>query len=162
MSVMGEPTPQGGWLDDEEQAAWRAYVETVGDLSGALETDLAASGLTMGDYQVLVYLSEAQHQALRMCDLAKRLQLSPSGLTRRLDGMVAAGWVRRRSSEVDRRVMLAELTGAGMSALRDAAPGHVDSVRRRIIGRLSRDQIRSMAAIFTSVADGLSSDGDAR
>lgn len=150
------------WLDDEEMSAWRAYIESVGDLSTALEADLTRSGLTMGDYQVLVYLSEAPDEALRMCDLARRLQLSPSGLTRRLDGMVAAGWVRRRSSDVDRRVMLAELTADGMRALRDAAPGHVASVRQRIIGRLDRDQIRAMASIFTAIGDGLRSDADVR
>ena len=52
----------------------------------------------MGDYQVLVYLSEADDHAMRMCDLAARLQLSPSGLTRRLDGLVRGGLVERRPS----------------------------------------------------------------
>ena len=71
--------------------AWRAYAETVFDLNAALEADLAPHGLTLGDYQVLVYLSEADDHSMRMCDLADRLQLSPSGLTRRLDGLVRAG-----------------------------------------------------------------------
>ena len=47
------------WLDDSEMRAWRTYVETVVDLTTALEADLAPTGLTLGDYQVLVYLSEA-------------------------------------------------------------------------------------------------------
>ncbi len=62
-------------------AAWRAYIETFGDLSAALEKDLVEQGLTLGDYQVLVYLSEADDGSMRMCDLADVLQLSPSGLT---------------------------------------------------------------------------------
>ena len=68
------------WLDAEEMDAWRAYIETVVDLTAALEADLAPHGLTLGDYQVLVYLSEADAHEMRMCDLAARLQLSPSGL----------------------------------------------------------------------------------
>ena len=48
------------WLDDDEMAAWIAYIETVVDLEAALEADLLPHGLTLGDYQVLVYLSEAQ------------------------------------------------------------------------------------------------------
>ena len=63
--------------------AWRSFVESIGDLWTALENDVAKHGLTLGDYQVLVFLSEAPENALRMCDLAKQLQLSPSGLTRR-------------------------------------------------------------------------------
>ena len=51
-------------------------------------------GLTMGDYEVLVRLSEADDHRMRMCDLAGQLRLSPSGLTRRLDGLVQE---RRRS-----------------------------------------------------------------
>ena len=78
------------WLDAEEMSAWRSYAETVFDLNAALEADLTPHGLTLGDYQVLVYLSEATGQSMRMCDLAARLQLSPSGLTRRLDGLVRA------------------------------------------------------------------------
>lgn len=149
---------QTRWLDEDEQRAWRAYIECVGDLFTAFENDLAETGLTMGDYQVLVYLSEAEDHALRMCDLAQRLQLSPSGLTRRLDGMVRSGWVRRRNSEIDRRVMLAELTDAGRTALEEAAPCHVASVRRHLIDRLDRNQIQVMAEIFTAVGEGLRQD----
>jgi len=160
MSSVSGSESKPRWLDENEQRAWRAYVECVGDLFTAFENDLTEFGLTMGDYQVLVYLSEADDQALRMCDLARRLQLSPSGLTRRLDGMVKAGWVRRQNSQFDRRVMLAELTDAGRTALDDAAPGHVASVRRHLIDRLDRHQVQVMAEIFTAVGDGLRKESD--
>lgn len=160
MSPVSGSESKPRWLDENEQRAWRAYVECVGDLFTAFENDLTEFGLTMGDYQVLVYLSEADDQALRMCDLARRLQLSPSGLTRRLDGMVKAGWVRRQNSQIDRRVMLAELTDAGRTALDDAAPGHVASVRRHLIDRLDRHQVQVMAEIFTAVGDGLRKESD--
>lgn len=143
------------WLDEREMAAWRAYIETVGDLAAALEHDLAPHSLTLGDYQVLVYLSEAEGRRLRMCDLAANLQLSPSGLTRRLDGLVEAGLVRREPSDDDRRVMLAVLTDDGYRHLAAAAPDHVESVRRHLIDRLSPRQITAMAEIFTAVRAGL-------
>jgi DNA-binding MarR family transcriptional regulator len=143
------------WLDEREMAAWRAYIETVGDLAAALERDLAPHSLTLGDYQVLVYLSEAEGRRLRMCDLAASLQLSPSGLTRRLDGLVEAGLVRREPCGDDRRVMLAVLTDDGYRHLAAAAPDHVESVRRHLIDRLSPRQITAMAEIFTAVRAGL-------
>ncbi len=110
------------WLTDREMAAWRSYIETYGDLSAALERDLAEHGLSIGDYQVLVYLSEADNDSMRMCDLADVLQLSPSGLTRRLDGLVSSDHVTRQPSSVDGRVMMAVLTDAGRKLLTRTAP----------------------------------------
>jgi DNA-binding MarR family transcriptional regulator len=143
------------WLDDDEMRAWRAYAETVFELNAALEADLARHGLTLGDYQVLVFLSEADGRAMRMCDLASRLQLSPSGLTRRLDGLVRSGLVERRPSDTDRRVRLAVLTPDGAAAMNEAAPTHVGSVRERIFDRIDPRDIPALARVFTAIQDGL-------
>jgi DNA-binding MarR family transcriptional regulator len=132
-------------------AAWRGYIESLGSLTVALESDLAPHGLTMGDYEVLVRLSEIPEQQMRMCDLAAQLRLSPSGLTRRLDGLVKHKLVRREPSEQDRRVMLATLTPKGLTTLAAAAPDHVDGVRRHFIDVLSRDEIRMLASAFTKI-----------
>ncbi|MBA3606228.1 MAG: MarR family transcriptional regulator [Acidimicrobiia bacterium] len=143
------------WLDGEEMRAWRAFVETTHDLLNAFEADLAAHDLTLGDYQVLVYLSEADGQAMRMCDLAGRLRLSPSGLTRRLDGLVRSGDVVRRPSATDRRVMLAQLTETGLRHLQEAAPTHVRSVRRRLFDHVEPDDVATLARMFGAVGEGL-------
>ena len=151
-------TTTAPWLDVDEMAAWRAFIETVVDLMGALEADLAEHHLTMGDYQVLVFLSEAPDRALRMCDLAERLQLSPSGVTRRLDGLVRAGLVERQPSVADRRVMLAVLTEAGTTALEEAAPTHVGSVRHRLLDHVERRDLAALARVFQGVRAGLEAD----
>ena len=143
------------WLTTEEMTAWRTYIETYSDLIAAIEHDLAEHDLTLGDYQVFVYLSEAPDRSMRMCDLADRLQLSPSGLTRRLDGLVKAGFVTREPSVDDRRVMLATLTPAGFAALEKAAPDHVASVRRHIFDHLDGDQVEALASVFQSIKAGL-------
>jgi DNA-binding MarR family transcriptional regulator len=139
------------WLDDEEMRAWRGFIEVTGQLHIELEADLNAHGLTSGDYQVLVYLSEPDDGRLRMCDLADRLNLSPSGLTRRLDGLVRKGMVSRERSDADRRVMMAVLTPKGREKLVAAAPHHVASVRRHLIDRLDERQIRQLGQIFESL-----------
>jgi DNA-binding MarR family transcriptional regulator len=150
--ISGDVVTRGPrWLDDDEMDAWLAYIETQGDLLTALEQDLAPTGLTLGDYQVFVYLSAAPDQAMRMCDLADLLQLSPSGVTRRLDGLVRAGWVERRNSDTDRRVMLAVLTDAGRARLATAAPVHVASVRARIIDHLDPSDLEALAQIFRKI-----------
>jgi DNA-binding MarR family transcriptional regulator len=143
------------WLTASEMRAWRNFIESVGTMTAALEADLVPFGLTMGDYEVLVRLSESEDQRLRMCDLATSLQLSPSGLTRRLDGLVKAGLVERIASPSDRRVMFAQLTPAGHAKLVDAAPDHVASVRKRFLKGLTRDQVRALGDIFEVVRGNL-------
>lgn len=144
------------WLRPSEMSAWRSYIETYADLIAALEDDLAPTGLDLGDYQVLVFLSESDAQSLRMCDLAARLQLSPSGLTRRLDGLVRAGLVERRASGDDRRVMLAALTPHGLEVLERAAPVHVESVRRHMIDLLDESELAVFTSAFQKIRAGLS------
>lgn len=143
--------PPVAWLDTLEMTAWRAYVETYADLGAALDADLKPHGLSLGDYQVLVYLSDVDTHQMRMCDLAERLQLSPSGLTRRLDGLVKAGWVARQPNAEDRRVMLAVLTNEGRAVLERVAPHHVASVRRHLIDLVDRDQLAAVASVFATV-----------
>jgi len=143
------------WLDDEEMAAWRSMIEVHTAVMASLETEsVDRHGLSGGDYAVLVNLSEAPDERVRMCDLALALHLSPSGITRRLDGLVRQGLVAREPSTEDRRVMLAVLTPAGRAALDAAAPDHVESVRRHFLDHLSRTQIRNLAAAFGAVERG--------
>jgi DNA-binding MarR family transcriptional regulator len=143
------------WLDDEEMAAWRGMVDAFEDVKASLAAELLVEhGINEGDYAVLVTLSEAPDERLRMCDLAGRLHLSPSGITRRLDGMVKQGLVAREPSTDDRRVMLAVLTPKGKALLETAAPDHVDSVRRHFLDHLSRTQIRNLANAFAAVQRG--------
>jgi DNA-binding MarR family transcriptional regulator len=143
------------WLSASEMRAWRNFIESVGPLTAALESDLAPFGLTLGDYEVLVRLSEADDERLRMCDLATSLQLSPSGLTRRLDGLVSSGLVERIASPSDRRVMFAALTPAGHAKLVEAAPDHVASVRNRFFKGITRERVVVLGDIFETVRSNL-------
>jgi DNA-binding MarR family transcriptional regulator len=142
------------WLDDEEMRAWRGLVDVFADVQASLESELVEGfGITEGDYAVLVHLSEASGDRLRMCDLAAYLHLSPSGLTRRLDRLVRQGLVSREPSGSDRRVTLAALTRSGRAALEAAAPLHVDGVRRHFLAHLTRNQIRQLATSFDAVRE---------
>ncbi len=143
------------WLTPGEMRGWRAFAEVNGHLLAALEADLAPHGLSLGDYEVLVLLSEAPGHQLRMCDISNLLGLSPSGLTRRLDGLVKISYVKRVPSSADRRVMLATITPKGMKALEAAVGDHVASVRRHLIDRLTPAQIDALGDIFLGVAEGL-------
>lgn len=144
------------WLDDEEMAAWRALLRAHSRLMAALDAELQeAHDLTLGDYELLLHLAEAPPEGLRMSDLAERLVLSRSGLTRRLDGLAQRGFVDRKACPSDRRGIMAVLTPQGRSALRTAAPTHVDGVRRMFVAPLSRQQLSALASALGRVADAL-------
>jgi DNA-binding MarR family transcriptional regulator len=129
--MAAEPTV---WLSDSEQQVWRRLLSVECRLRDRLDRELqAGAGLTLGEYEVLVHLSEATGDALRMSELAARLVLSRSGLTRRVDGLVRQGYVARRPCRDDGRGALAELTPVGRQVLERAAPQHVAGIRRYLI-----------------------------
>jgi DNA-binding MarR family transcriptional regulator len=140
-----EFVPVTQWLDEIEMHAWRSLLRAHSRLLARLDADLQCTqGISANDYAVLVELSEEGGQ-MRMSELAERLLLSPSGLTRRLDGLVSTGLVERRRCGTDRRGAFAVLTESGRSRLEAAAPDHVAQVRRHFVDRLSRKELELLA-----------------
>ncbi|MGH8978538.1 MAG: MarR family winged helix-turn-helix transcriptional regulator [Acidimicrobiia bacterium] len=140
------------WLSETEQRSWRALVQTTTGLLAVLDQELqAAHGLTLAEYEVLAIISEADDAGVRMQELAETLHLSPSGVTRRVDGMVRRGLVTRRQCSEDRRRSYAMLTADGLNRLREAAPTHVRGVREHFINQLSERQLASVASALSLV-----------
>jgi DNA-binding MarR family transcriptional regulator len=136
------------WLNDVEEAAWRAYLDGTRLLMHALDHQLATdSDLSLTDYDLLVRLSEAPGGRLRMRDLADITLSSRSGVTRAVTRAERAGWVRRVECEDDRRGMNAELTAAGREKLTASAPGHVSAVRENLLDLLSAEQLGQLTEI---------------
>jgi DNA-binding MarR family transcriptional regulator len=140
------------WLTEPEMLAWRALLQTTTGLLGMLDNELQAEhGLSFGDYEVLVHLSEAPGRAIRMSELAARLRLSPSGITRRIDGLVKSGLVERSPCPNDRRGSNAVLTALGLKTLRTAAPTHVRGVRAHFVDRLTGAQLEALTSALASI-----------
>ena len=140
------------WLSEPEMQCWRALISVTTGVLGALDSELQAEhGLSLGEYEVLVHLSEEPEHSLRMTDLAGRLHLSPSGITRRIDGLERAGLVERRQCPSDRRGSNAVLTDEGMRRLAAAAPTHVRGVRAHFIDQLSPAEIANLAAALSTI-----------
>jgi DNA-binding MarR family transcriptional regulator len=144
------------WLDEEEMRAWRAFVMTNVRLFEQLDRELKGEhGLTHDDYGILVNLSEAPGQRLRMSELATRVLESKSRLSHHVGRLQAEGLVRRETCPNDLRGLFAVLTPAGRRLLRRAAPAHVRSVREHFIDRLDREQITALADALGQVAEHL-------
>jgi DNA-binding MarR family transcriptional regulator len=132
--------------------AWQGLITSTTALLAVLDNELQAEhGLSLGDYEVLVHLSEADGHAIRMSELANRLHLSPSGITRRVDGLVRTGLVERRRCPNDRRGANAVLTPLGKKTLETAAPTHLRGVREYFIDRLAPDDLASLATLLAAI-----------
>ncbi|MDQ6524829.1 MarR family winged helix-turn-helix transcriptional regulator [Nocardioides sp. LHD-245] len=146
------------WLDDEEQRAWRAWIDLNAQLSARLNRELqAASGLSISDYEILVALTDGDvpDRTLRMFELGERLQWEKSRVSKQVSRMEARGLVERRHCADDRRGAFVDLTEAGQAAIAAAAPGHVALVRELFFDGLSADQVRSLGRFATTVLDRL-------
>lgn len=105
-------------------------------------------GLTINDYEVLLHLSRAEDRMLRRVDLASRVLLTPSGITRLLDGLERSGWVTKAACRTDARVVYAKLTDKGAKRLEAAAGSHVASVRALFGERFTEDELEAFASFL--------------
>lgn len=144
------------WLNDREQSVWRLLVTVQARLDARLDQDLqATSPLNLNEFAVLVRLSEAPGRQLRMTELAEWLALSPSGLTRRVDGLARAGYVTRVTCPSDKRGSYAALTDEGFNVLHSAAAAHVVSVRHYLIDALGPEGVDQLGSALSVINDAL-------
>lgn len=143
---------QTPWLDEDEQAAWRALVGLMIRLPATLDHDLqATSGVTHFEYQVLAGLSDAPERTLRMSALAQRTEGQLPRLSQVAARLEKRGWLTRRPDPTDGRYTLATLTDEGMAFLEGAAPGHVQTVRELVFDSLTNAQVRQLREISTRI-----------
>ena len=136
-------------------AAWRAFVLANAKIVKLLQGELEAEqGLSLPAYECLVRLSEAPDGRLRMSDLATFATLTPSGLTRLIDKLVADGLVERLRCETDARVVYAAITAAGRQRLREAYPTHLRGVREHFIDLLTPAQLAALHAALDPLVAG--------
>jgi DNA-binding MarR family transcriptional regulator len=144
MSQVRPATPHVG-ASDWRIGAWRSFLRAHAGVIRELERELVAEvGLPLSWYDVLLQLAEAPDRRLRMADLADRVLLSRSGLTRLVDRLQAEELVRREPSLNDARGTYTVLTPAGLNRLRRAAPVHLAGVQRHWLSRFSDDELREL------------------
>lgn len=136
------------WLSDEEQTAWRGWLDAHALLAAALNRELQrASGLSLADYEVLVNLTDVPDRTLRMFELGDRLQWEKSRLSKQVSRMAVRGLVARRECLEDRRGAYVDLTAAGERAITAAAPAHVELVRDLVFDHLGPEEVRALARV---------------
>jgi DNA-binding MarR family transcriptional regulator len=112
---------------------------------------LAEHDLTLNDYEVMAHLSRASDRRMRRVDLAERLQLTPSGITRLLEGLERAGLAEKATCDSDARVTYAVLTDAGLERLREASTTHVADIEAAL-GCFSPDELETLGSLSARLA----------
>ena len=147
------------WLDAEERQAWLALAGVLIRLPAALDAQLRRdAGITHFEYQVLARLSEAPERTLRMSVLAVQAEGSLPRLSQVVTRMEQRGWVRRTPDPADGRYTLAILTEDGRAKVIEAAPGHVEEVRRLVFDPLTKAQTRQLRDIGRRIMRAIDSD----
>jgi DNA-binding MarR family transcriptional regulator len=149
---MPASTAPSDHLTTDELRAWRGLLKVHAALTGLLDADLhARHGLSVSSYEVLMFVADAPEAKLRMADLAERVLLSRSGLTRLVDRLVADGLLERRACDDDGRGSFAQLTPAGRAKVDAARRAHLDGVRRVFLDRLAPEQQRALGDLWDQV-----------
>ncbi|MEA2632437.1 MAG: hypothetical protein QOE66_2656 [Chloroflexota bacterium] len=156
---MHRPTDTAGnhpYLDD-----WRTFLQAHALLSRRLDEELRAEqAMSLAEYDALVVLALAPERRLRMSQLADRVLLSRSGVTRLVDRLVASGFVDRLQCSTDARGAEAVLTELGLTRLRRASRTHLRGIDQYFIGPLSAAELGAIGQSLGTIVDGLR--GDAR
>ncbi|MFI6598607.1 MarR family winged helix-turn-helix transcriptional regulator [Nonomuraea sp. NPDC050536] len=147
------------WLDEREMRAWIGYRRMRLLLDLELGRDLMnASGLSEPDYDVLSNLSEAPGRSMRLSALAAHMHWSKSRLSHHITRMQQRGLVERQECADDGRGSAVVLTDTGWDSIVQAAPGHVESVRRHLIDLMTEEELDALAAFSRRVIEKLESD----
>jgi DNA-binding MarR family transcriptional regulator len=147
------------WLTDAEQDVWRAYLDVTRLLLDRLQRQLVEdSNLSLPEYEILVQLSETAERQMRMSELAERVVNSRSRLTHAVARLEQRGLVIREPCVDDGRGVLCRLSPQGFELLVEAAPGHVEAVRRIMFDPLTGPDVVALGVAMNKIRSGLRED----
>jgi DNA-binding MarR family transcriptional regulator len=156
---MAPPAPeQPRWLDPDQQAVWRSWLAVTKSLYEVLDRQLQRdANLTLGDYEILMNLSEAPGRAMRMSELADATVYSRSRLSHAARRLEEVGWIQRSTCDEDGRGTLAHLTDAGFAVIEAAAPGHATAVHDLVFDAIDTRGTSALGKAMHAIAARLAS-----
>ena len=145
------------WLDPAEQAAWVGLLQLTSKLQAELNRRLTeAHGISLTDYEVLGRIHDSPRGGLRVRDLMETLNWEQSRLSHHLGRMERRGLVERQDCPEDRRGSAFVLTETGRASIEQAAPSHVEDVRRLFLDHLTHEQVHQLGAVTQQALKGMS------
>ena len=144
---------------DPRIGTWRDFLTAHARLERMLDDDLRAEhDISLAEYDALLQLAEAPGRRLRMHQLADRVLLSRSGVTRLIDRLVRDGSVERDTCQTDARGAEAVLTAAGLERLRIAAPTHLRGIADHFLDAIDPSDLEAVGQAMRDILTGLDPD----
>jgi DNA-binding MarR family transcriptional regulator len=138
--------------EEHELEVWRCFLRAHAAITRQLDSDLTcAHKLTLSQYEVLLHLAKAPEQKMRMSELAKRVLLTRSGVTRLVSGLEEERFVERTSCAADARGAFARLTPSGEAKLREASGTHRKGVEELYLGRFSKHDLEKLSVLLRAL-----------
>ncbi|HXC78832.1 MAG TPA: MarR family transcriptional regulator [Candidatus Acidoferrum sp.] len=132
---------------------WEVLCRAHGTMSAAIEKDMQPdAGMPLAWYEVLLHLTRAPQRLMRYQDLAKVAGISDSGASRRLEQMVNAGLIDRKTCPTDRRGVYAHITAAGEAGFAKAHAVFLRSLDRNLASHLEPDDADAMSAALSRLS----------
>jgi DNA-binding MarR family transcriptional regulator len=136
------------WLTDEQQRIWRNWLRLNRELTATLAREMASSSeLSMADFSVLVKLTDVPSGRVRISELADELGWERSRVSHQLKRMQGRKLVERSECVEDGRGSFVGITAAGREAIAQAAPPHVETVRRLVIDHLDANELATLGRL---------------
>ncbi|HEV2592341.1 MAG TPA: MarR family winged helix-turn-helix transcriptional regulator [Gaiellaceae bacterium] len=130
--------------------AWVSFLRSHAAITRELSAQLQREhGMTITDYEVMLHLSRAEDGHLRRIDLAERVVLTASGITRLLEGLERQGWVEKATCTSDARVSYTKLTDVGRKTLDEAAKTHLAGIEQLFNGRYSGSELATLSDLLS-------------
>lgn len=138
-------------LTARELTIWRSLLDTTTELRRVLGAKLQDSGLSPGDYQVLLALREADGMQLRSSELAATIEWERSRLSHHLRRMEQRGLIRRDDCATDSRGAEVSLTENGSAAFRRASAPHLRAIKKHFVDALTPEQLEALGDVLQSL-----------
>jgi DNA-binding MarR family transcriptional regulator len=130
--------------------AWISFLRSHAAITREMSVQLQREhGLTLNDYEVLLHLEQAEGRRLRRVDLAERVLLTASGITRLLEGLERVGYVEKDTCASDARVTYAHLTEEGRAKLKEASRTHLAGVDELFVSRYSGSELATLSDLLS-------------
>lgn len=132
--------------------AWGALLQVHAALVPALDKEVQSqTGLPLSYYDVLLELATESEGRLRMSDLADRVVLSRTRVSRLVDELITRGLVSKEEHPDDRRSAYAVITKAGLAEFRAAAPVYVRAIERQFASNLTNDDLVLLTNVLNKI-----------
>jgi DNA-binding MarR family transcriptional regulator len=136
-------------LDNILSALWRLFLTAQVKLRDRIEVKLDRAGLpSLEWYDVLYTLKEAPGQRLRLSELAEKVLLTRSNLTRLVDRLENAGLLQRQSCPSDRRGTFAVLTESGLAMQEQMWPIYAEGIKEYFASQINDDEVEVLQQVL--------------